>query len=261
MPPIKPKRLADLTPETWYYVRCRYTGAGMFLPHGCGGPILYLTDSDIPNCVYPIPSNQTQPMQTEPLVNSQSGIACHAEAACGGGWVNIQISLDPGATLPTRAHTTDVGYDVTSISLSAVLNSGARVIIDNIDQLPDLACASFHDDNYAISYYIVDTGIHVRPAPGYYCELIPNSRQAKTTVRWNNSIGIIDPEYTGSIKIIIKNAMYKDLEKYLPGNVVGQLILRPHLSCTFQQVDNLPETDRGTGGFGSTANNHSTPTT
>ena len=232
----KPKRLADLTPETWYYVRCRYTGAGMFLPHGCGGPILYLTDGDIQNCVYPIPTNQTQPMQTEPTVN-------------------IQIALDPGATLPTKAHPSDIGYDVTSISFSAVLNNGVCVIIDNIDQLPDFACAAIHDANYAISHYIVDTGIHVRPAPGYYCELVPNSRQAKTTVSWNNSIGIIDPTYTGSIKIIIKNAMYKDLEKYLPGNVVGQLIIRHQLHANFTQVDNLPETDRGTGGFGSTAKN------
>lgn len=180
-------------------------------------------------------------MPTEPLVNSQSSL------------VNILVSLDPGATLPTKAHPSDVGYDVTSISLSAELNSGARVIIDNIDQLPDFACAAFHDANYAISHYIVDTGIHVRPAPGYYCELVPNSRQSKTTVRWNNSIGIIDPEYTGSIKIIIKNAMYKDLEKYLPGNVVGQLIIRPQLHANFTQVSHLPKTDRGTGGFGSTA--------
>jgi dUTPase len=40
----------------------------------------------------------------------------------------------------------------------------------------------------------------------------------------------------------------------LPGNVVGQLILRPMLSCNFTQVDTLEETERGDGGFGSTAN-------
>jgi dUTPase len=164
-----------------------------------------------------------------------------------------QIQLDPGATTPTRAHETDVGYDVTSISLSAVLNSGARVIIDNVAQLPEFACAAIHDANYAISHYIVDTGVHLTPPPGYYFELVPNSRQAKTTVSWGNSIGVIDPTYTGSIKIIIKKAIYKDLEKYFPGNVVGQLILRPLLSCTFQQVDHLTPTDRADGGFGSTA--------
>lgn len=168
--------------------------------------------------------------------------------------IPVKIQLDPGATIPTRAHSTDVGYDVTSISLSAVLKSGARVIIDNIDQIPELTCASFHDGNYAISYYIVDTGVHLTPPPGYYFELVPNSRQAKTTVSWGNSIGIIDPTYTGSIKIIIKKAIYQDLGKYLPGNVVGQLILRPLLTATFEQVDYLTPTDRADGGFGSTAN-------
>jgi dUTP pyrophosphatase len=65
---------------------------------------------------------------------------------------------------------------------------------------------------------------------------------------------VIDPSYTGSIKIIIKHAVYADLARYLPGNVVGQLILRPHLTATFEQVDTLQETERGDGGFGSTAN-------
>ena len=164
------------------------------------------------------------------------------------------ILLDPGATIPTRAHETDVGYDVTSISLTAVLLNGSHVIIDNIDQIADFSCASFHDRKYTIDYYIVDTGVHVTPPPGYYFELVPNSRQSKTTVCWHNSIGIIDPTYTGSIKIIIKYATYKDFARFLPGNVVGQLILRPHLSTTFTQVEALPETSRADGGFGSTTN-------
>ena len=188
------------------------------------------------------------------LVNSQSPASAQLRRSGDGSIVNTLIQLDPGATIPTRAHETDVGYDVTSISFSAVLKSGARVIIDNIDQIPELTCASFHDGNYAISHYIVDTGVHLTPPPGYYFELVPNSRQAKTTVAWNNSLGVIDPAYTGSIKIIIKKAIYQDLEKYLPGHVVGQLILRPHLSTTFTQVDHLPETTRADGGFGSTEN-------
>ena len=180
------------------------------------------------------------------IVNSQSSI------------VNTKIQLAPGATIPTRAHDTDVGYDVTSISLTAVLNNGSRVTIDHPEtQLPDFACAACHNEKYAIDYYIVDTGVHLTPPPGYYFELVPNSRQSKTTVCWHNSIGIIDPSYTGSIKIIIKHAMYKDLARFLPGKVVGQLILRPYLSTTFTQVDALPETTRADGGFGSTANQSS----
>lgn len=186
--------------------------------------------------------NTTPAMTTPSIVNSQSSI------------VNTSVQLDPVATIPTRAHETDVGYDVTSISLTAVLNNGARVTINQPEtQLPDFACAGCHDVGYAVQYYEIDTGVHITPPAGYYFELVPNSRQAKTTVSWGNSIGIIDPTYTGSIKIIIKHAMYKDLARYLPGNVVGQLILRPMLSCTFTQVDHLTPTDRADGGFGSTA--------
>lgn len=181
-------------------------------------------------------------MPTEPIVNSQSSL------------VNILVSLDPGATLPTRAHDTDVGYDVTSISLAVVHPNGAKTICTSEEQIRDLLCNSFHYDKYEPSYYEIDTGVHVKPAPGYYCELVPNSRQAKTTVSWNNSIGIIDPGYTGSIKIITRHAQPSDLAKYLPGNVVGQLIIRPQLHANFTQVPHLPETDRGNGGFGSTAN-------
>lgn len=194
-------------------------------------------------------------MQTEPLVNSQSEIACHAEAACGG-WVNILVSLDPGATLPTKAHPSDVGYDVKAL----------RVEIEDMDEFrhPVTNEAQIELLNVRIRKVFIDTGIHVRPAPGYYCELIPNSRIAKTDFIYANSFGVIDPSYTGTIKVIL-NAMdgcfHEDLSYFLPGNVVGQLIIRPQLNAYFTQVDNLPETDRGTGGFGSTANNHSTPTT
>ena len=202
-----------------------------------------------------IKNQNTTPTMTAPsIVNSQSPATAQLHRSGDGSIMTAQIQLDPGATIPTRAHETDVGYDVTSISLTAVLNNGARVTINQPEtQLPDFACACSHDAGYAIQYYEIDTGVHITPPHGYYFELVPNSRQAKTTVSWGNSIGIIDPTYTGSIKIIIKRAMYKDLSRYLPGNVVGQLILRPHLTTTFTQVDHLTPTDRADGGFGSTA--------
>lgn len=162
--------------------------------------------------------------------------------------MKTKIQLDPGATIPTRAHTTDVGYDVTSLTLSIVHKNGSITTCTTEEQIAEI----LHSYNTTPNYFIVDTGIHLTPPTGYYFELVPNSRQAKTTAAWHNSIGIIDPTYTGSIKIIIKLATSKDLAKYLPGNVVGQLILRPHLSTTFEQVPTLEQTERGTGGFGST---------
>lgn len=165
---------------------------------------------------------------------------------------NALIQLDPGAAIPTRAHATDVGYDITSCRFTVVHPNGMRTICTTAEHITE-ATGMQKYDHPGTDYIEIDTGIHITPPPGYYFELVPNSRQAKTTVSWGNSIGIIDPTYTGSIKIIIKHAMYKDLSRYLPGNVVGQLILRPLLTTTFTQVEKLPETERADGGFGSTA--------
>lgn len=162
--------------------------------------------------------------------------------------IPVKIQLDPGASIPTRAHETDVGYDVTSCTFTVVHKNGMRTLCTTKEHIVEAG------DCFCSSYIEIDTGIHITPPAGYFFELVPNSRQAKTTVIWGNSIGVIDPTYTGSIKIIIKQAVYADLARYLPGNVVGQLILRPLLTATFEQVDKLDSTERGDGGFGSTAN-------
>lgn len=173
---------------------------------------------------------------TPSIVNSQSSI------------VNTLIQLDPGATIPTRAHETDVGYDVKALTTTIKDAEGRTLTITEICTIPPHIAP--------IRKVIIDTGIHITPPPGYYFELVPNSRIAKTSYIYANSFGVIDPTYTGSLKVIL-NAMpgqtIADLAYFLPGNVVGQLILRPHLTTTFTQVDHLTPTDRADGGFGSTA--------
>ena len=192
--------------------------------------------------------NTTPTMTTPSIVNRSPRCSCSES----GSIVNTLIQLDPGATIPTRAHTTDVGYDVTSCRFTVVHPNGMRTICTTAEHITE-ATGMQKYDHPGTDYIEIDTGIHITPPAGYYFELVPNSRQAKTTVSWGNSIGIIDPTYTGSIKIIIKKGKIEDLARYLPGNVVGQLILRPMLSCTFTQVDHLTPTDRADGGFGSTA--------
>lgn len=167
--------------------------------------------------------------------------------------VNIQIALDPGATLPTKAHPSDIGYDVKALSVSVYPKDPVEHCLKQA-----IAFAATNQTQYLPRKILIDTGIHVRPAPGYYCELVPNSRLAKTPFSYGNSIGIIDPNYTGSIKVLLNvdpTCTIAELESIKKGTVVGQLIIRPQLHANFTQVDNLPETDRGTGGFGSTAKN------
>ena len=150
--------------------------------------------------------------------------------------MQVKLQLDPGATVPTRAQDTDTGYDIRALSV-------------------DVAYRRCGKDNL-IWKVRIDTGVHVQPPAGYYFELVPNSRLAKTPLSYANSIGIIDQGYTGSVKVVL-NADYNLTDKKLipaPGDVVGQLILRKRLEADFIQVDTLTPTERGTGGFGSTAN-------
>lgn len=169
----------------------------------------------------------------------------------------FKIQLDQGATLPTRATDGSIGYDVKCLHATAFLENGAEYPLSHAAHIIK-HCFAVNGDGAAISspslaYVELDTGIHITPPKGYYVELVPNSRQGKRFVSWHNSLGVIDPDYTGSIKVIIKKATY-DLQHYLPGNTIGQLIIRKKHDADWQIVDQLTPTERGSGGFGSTAN-------
>lgn len=147
-----------------------------------------------------------------------------------------KIKLDDGAIMPTKAHSTDVGYDVRAMVVSVAYRR---------DQAKNIIWKVY-----------IDTGVHITPPEGYYFELVPNSRIAKSPFSYGNSIGVIDPDYTGSIKVVLNCEYGVSNENFLPreGDVVGQLILRKKYDVTFAQVNELDATERGDGGFGSTEN-------
>lgn len=155
----------------------------------------------------------------------------------------VKVKLDTGATMPRKAHSTDVGYDVTVCKVEYRDRFGKPA---DVDRCPSLART-----------IIVDTGVHVEPPSGYYFELVPNSRIAKTPFFMANSPGIIDPDYRGSIKAVYKaldgEVFSKEIDMFRPGKVIGQLILHKLEDLPMVQVDTLTETERGNGGFGSTA--------
>jgi dUTP pyrophosphatase len=163
----------------------------------------------------------------------------------------IKVQLDHGAAMPTRAHDTDVGYDVKALRTWLVQGDGTEHPINTPEDIRrarmlSLDCAKVK----------IDTGVHVQPEPGFYVELVPNSRLAKTPFMYANSFGVIDPAYTGSMRVIlncVNSLTPDDLLPFMPGKVVGQLIIRERISADFEQVDELEDTERGSGGFGSTA--------
>lgn len=165
----------------------------------------------------------------------------------------IKIKLDAGATMPRYAHPTDVGADVTALRTWIVDADGTEHEIRTLHDFLKLRTWTLAH----IAKLKIDTGVHAQPPAGYYIELVPNSRIAKTPFQYANSIGIIDPTYTGSMRVVLNvvNIIITtdDIAQFLPGKVVGQLIVRKQHQATFTQVDTLEATERGSGGFGSTA--------
>lgn len=187
----------------------------------------------------------------------------------------LKIKLDEGAVLPRKAHASDIGYDLSVMSAELeflVKKTAATGVIPMEDAelvkvplqeflakgygaVPDAASGVALDPHPR--RLIVDTGVHVEPPAGYWVEVAANSRVVKLGMSMANCVGIIDPDYRGSIKIFftITDAfpIAENLAKMLPGNVCGQMILRCAHEADILPVEELSDTVRGSGGFGSTA--------
>lgn len=85
----------------------------------------------------------------------------------------------------------------------------------------------------------------------YY--LMPRSSISKTPLRMSNSIGLIDGGYRGEIIGMVDNIKTKDYQ-VSAGDRLFQLVAMDGSPITFELVEDLSETTRGTGGFGSTGN-------
>lgn len=148
--------------------------------------------------------------------------------------INIK-KLDSTAVIPQYAHTTDAGLDLTATSLT-----------------------------YEDGKYIYGTGLAVEIPEGYVGLLFPRSSNCKKDLFLTNSVGVIDSGYRGEIKLVFKMpvtyATEEEFAKWRPtvwevGDRVGQLIIIPYPKITFNEVEELNDSDRGTNGFGSSNKN------
>ena len=100
----------------------------------------------------------------------------------------------------------------------------------------------------------IDTGIAVALPENTAGLVLPRSGLAtKQGLRPANTPGLIDEDYRGSIIVAIHNDT--DHLRYIcPGDRIAQLMIIPYLAVEFKETKNLNETERGTGGFGSTGN-------
>ena len=99
---------------------------------------------------------------------------------------------------------------------------------------------------------LIPTGLQVAIPEEFEIQIRPRSGlAAKESIGVLNSPGTIDSDYRGELKIILFNHGNKDFI-INNGDRIAQMVLVPILKMEFEEVDSLPETIRGQGGFGST---------
>ena len=99
---------------------------------------------------------------------------------------------------------------------------------------------------------LIPTGIYLELPAGYEAQIRPRSGMAyKHGITVLNSPGTIDADYRGEIKILLVN-LSPDPYTVKHGDRVAQMVVAAHEQVTWQEVKNLSETVRGTGGYGST---------
>lgn len=142
----------------------------------------------------------------------------------------------------------------------------------------DLTVTSWEFDEYGNKVY--HTGLAFEIPKGYAGFIFPRSSNAKKNLWLTNSVGIIDADYRGEVTLKYKTTLrvlrdfkiwlkvwFKkkitekdtvnitnvwDNEDYQVGDKCGQIVIMPFPQIEFKEVDELSETVRGTGGYGST---------
>lgn len=142
--------------------------------------------------------------------------------------VRIQVKkLHTNATLPTRGSAYAAGYDLYACLDEAVtVEAGATVKIG--------------------------TGLSIAIPEGYFGAIFARSGlAAKEGLRPANCVGVADSDYRGEYIVALHNdsAITRTVT---PGERIAQLVIMPFLPVVFEETDNLDETERGEGGFGST---------
>jgi dUTP pyrophosphatase len=146
--------------------------------------------------------------------------------------------LHPSAVIPSYAHDTDAGLDLTAISRK-----------------------SDTDGNV-----VYGTGLAFEIPEGYVGLIFPRSSCSRYDLTLSNCVGVIDSGYRGEVTFKFRPAIRDNatpidvidsvangvMRKYNVGDRIGQMIIMPYPHITLVESDELSDTERGKGGYGST---------
>lgn len=135
--------------------------------------------------------------------------------------------LNDKAVMPSKAHATDAGFD--------------------------LYCTSKEID-WTKRQIVCHTGLAFEIPEGYVGLIFPRSSVSNKPLMMANSVGVVDSCYRGEVtaKFNITDTRQNAFSHYQEGDRIAQMIIIPYPEIEFEEADSLSESDRGTGGYGST---------
>jgi dUTP pyrophosphatase len=134
--------------------------------------------------------------------------------------------LKDNAVVPVYAKTGDAGLDLVATEI-------------------------INKDTFQITY---GTGLAMEIPAGYVGLVFPRSSIRKYDLSLTNCVGVIDSGYRGEIQATFRRHKGVASTDYEVGDKIAQIIIVPYPSIEFIETDELSETERGTGGFGSSGN-------
>ena len=137
------------------------------------------------------------------------------------------IKLNENAVTPTRGSLYSAGYD-----LAAAISSNITIAPHQTIKIPTGLAIELPENTFGAVY--ARSGIASREG-----------------LRPANCVGVVDSDYRGEVIV----ALHNDSDEYRvveSGERIAQLVVQPYLNFEFEEATSLSDTDRGTGGFGST---------
>ena len=136
--------------------------------------------------------------------------------------------LSPNAITPSYAKDGDAGLDISAITYM------------------------INKEHNFIEYH---TGLAFEIPKGHVGLLFPRSSVSKTDLRLANCVGVVDSGYRGEITFrykFSKDTYFAALKRFQEGDRIGQLVILEYPDIQLRETDELSETERGAGGYGST---------
>ena len=138
--------------------------------------------------------------------------------------MNIRFKkLSASAVMPTKAHASDAGFALT--------------------------CTRYEVTNGELFTYHTDIAVEI--PDGHVGLLFPRSSVYKQDLLLTNSVGVVDSGYRGEVMFKFKPIAYEVKQHYQVGDRIGQLIIIPYPYIEFVEAEELSDSERGAGGYGS----------